>query len=191
VTEAPTVELAPVTGIARAHEEWGCTCGPVAIAGALGLTLDAVRPAVSPSGSFPGYMGIRDVQRALERLGASTRAWSPKVEDDVWLLPEMLAALGTTRPTIVMLRWCGPWDGVPRAAATYRHLIAYHRAWLPSLTLHPRPYGFGVVLDANWPSGVTALWASARTWRNIVMPELLPARTNGRAAIEWAAEVEA
>ena len=58
----------PPPDVARACEEWGATCGPGALAAALGLTLAEVRPAVSKSGHFPGYMSIPDIERALRRL---------------------------------------------------------------------------------------------------------------------------
>lgn len=194
---APCLDPPSVDGVQLASDAWGCTCGPVAIAAALEVSLDAVREAVEQSGPFRGWMGVRDVKAALERLCATpARTWSKPVERvHPYYLGTPLAELGARDSTLlVMLRFTGPWDGVPRAAASYRHLIAYRRAWLrePSW-MGAGPHGPGIVCDAN--NGVTvgrpdiAIWYPWNRWVHRVLMHLLPERGDEHVAIDWAAEV--
>lgn len=55
---------------ARAWREWGCNCGPTALAAILGLTLDEVRPHL---GDFEQkhYTNPRLMAQALRSAGAS------------------------------------------------------------------------------------------------------------------------
>ena len=186
----PSVDPPPIAGVAAANTEWGCTCAPVAIAGALGLQLPDVRQAVSPGGRFRGFMTVADVRRALTKLGARVTEKRTAKTVDLLELPDALEQIGDG-PMVVILQWCGPWDSVPRAAATYRHAIAYQRAWLRSPDQWAqRPRGPGIVLGANTPcESDAAPWIPAYVCRNLVAPELLPRRANGRVRIQWSAEV--
>lgn len=190
----------PVHGLTDAIDEWGCTCGPVAIAGALGLGLDVVRPAVEIDGRFRGYMGVRDVKRALALLGAKIeREYPPRgarPADPVGArgmieaaqIGEPLESLGRELPAIVMVRFSGPWNSVPRAAATYRHLFVYRHVALPTRR------EVGAVLDINNGRELVgmpdiAAWAPLRRWMWMVLGAMLPERGDGRVIIDWAAEV--
>lgn len=188
----------PVSNIIEAVDGWGCSCGPVAIAGALGLSLDVVRPTVEVDGRFRGYMGVRDVKRSLAQLGATiVREHPPRGARpagstsagmiEAALIGEPLASLGHEHVAIVMVRFGGPWDSVPRAAATFRHLFAYRHAVLPTRRQ------VGAVLDINNGPLIDmpeiAPWQPLGRWTWLVLGALLPERGDGRVVIDWAAEV--
>jgi hypothetical protein len=186
----PSVDPQPIEGVEAANTAWGCTCAPVAIAGALGLQLPDVRQAVSPGGRFRGFMTVPDVRRAMTKLGARVTEKRPAKTVDLLELPDALGQIGDG-PMVIILQWCGPWDSVPRAAATRRHAIAYQRAWLRSPDQWAqRSRGPGIVLDANTPCERDAApWIPAYVWRNIIVPDLLPRRASWRVLIQWAAAV--
>lgn len=93
--------------VARAHDEWGCNCGPAAIAAVCGLTLDQLRPQL---GDFAAkrYTNPTLMWQILDRLGVRWRLVKP---------PRSWPAYGLAR-----VQWEGPWTrpGVP-ARAAYRH----------------------------------------------------------------------
>jgi hypothetical protein len=93
----------------RAWKEWGCNCGPAALAATLGWSLDRVRP----------HLGDFDAKRHM----------SPTM-----MLKAVAAAGFVHRPGegwpvhgLVRIQWGGPWlkPGVPpRVAYGYTHWIA-------------------------------------------------------------------
>src|SRR5690606_15705217 len=87
-----------VPDVVEASDAWGANCGPTAIAAALHTTLEAIKPAVAPDGTFKGHMGVRDFKAALERAGATiVRAWSK---------PDKRELMRTTgEPIIVLARF--------------------------------------------------------------------------------------
>jgi hypothetical protein len=197
VTDAPIVELEPVVGLDGARASWGANCGPVAIAAALGVGIEHVRAAVSGADGFQGYMGVLDFRAAIPRAGGRiVRAWSKPIgPTDVFDLWHALAAATEDlegAPVIVLLRFCGPWDSVPRASATYRHAIAYRRVFVRSRDYWTqRAYGPGWVFDVNSHEQDDATyWMPSPAWRNQVLIDLLPARGTEQVAVDWMAQVE-
>jgi len=179
---------------AHARENLWANCGPTAIAAALGIRVADVRPAVQP---WRGYMGVREFRSAIPRAGGRiVRSWSKPIglTDPFDLDYELADATIDTggHPIVVMVRFCGPWDGVPRAAATYRHAFAYRRVFVrPLERFAQRAHGPGWVCDVNnWSCSEAAPWLPAYSWRNLVLVGMLPERGNGTVAIDWMAQVE-
>lgn len=75
-----------------AHAEWGCNCGPSALAAALDLKLDQVRPHLLDF-EQRGYMSAAMMRGALARLGFSARP----VRD------------GRYYDGLALVQWSGPW----------------------------------------------------------------------------------
>src|SRR4051812_12786361 len=99
----------------QAHAEWGCNCGPSALAAALGLKLNEVRKVMGPF-EQRGYTNITNMRESLAAAGGRiTRcyeSWPP-------------VGIG-----LVRIQWGGPWiiNGRPaRWAATATHWIATDR----------------------------------------------------------------
>jgi hypothetical protein len=173
----PQITLRSVGGVDEAHREWKSNCGPAAIAAALSLTLDDVRTAVPPMGTpnFKGFMNVLDVQNALRWLDAKIlRTWS-KPPNSL-----LLTDVHKPGPIVAMLQWGGPWNGIPQAAATYRHLVAFKYGWLGP-RLGPR-----WLYDVNDPNG----WCYVSKWERDILPGLLPERGDGTWSIAWACQVE-
>lgn len=127
--------------IAAAAKAWRCTCGPVAIACVLDLTLDEVRPFLGSD--YKGWMSPTQMVGALRRAGVSirehdrTRLYRPHGPRQ-WGCP-VLATYGITR-----IQFDGPWlkPGAPPAAA-------YHYThWVASST--NAPDGCADAHDNNW-----------------------------------------
>ncbi len=142
----------------KAHEIWGCNCGPAALAAARRLTLDEVRPLI------PGFEGKRFTSptmmaEALRSLGVR---WIDLRGDEKSLAPDCFPIEG-----LVRIQWGGPWTAPganARWAYTYTHWIA---------TASPAP-GRHFVFDVNGGPKTYADWLSD------IMPLLLPARGDGR-----------
>lgn len=187
----------PVDGVLAAMREWGASCGPTAIAAALEVPLATVRPAVSDGDSFRGYMGVRDFKAAIPRAGGRiVRAWSKPIEpvDAMWFDHELAKVTDGTdgAPLVVLIRFCGPWDAIPRAAATYRHAFAYRRMFVePRTSWAQASHGPGWVCDINnLATTDCAPWVPAYVWRTQTLLDLLPKRGDGNVAIDWMAQVE-
>lgn len=170
------------TDVDEAYERWGANCGPCALAAATGRSVDAVRAAVSdpaeqlelgePPLHYRGYMGIGHMRRALEVLRVPIlRTWQAQP-------PDFLASLEGTeeRAVLVMVLWSGPWNAVPRAAATHRHFVTYRQ-----ICLDPR--GRGWTYDGN------VGWLPHAIWAHEIAPQLMPKRGDGKWTIGWAAEL--
>lgn len=187
---APQLELPkPASDVVEANAAWGANCGPTAVAGALGLTMDQVREAVSPDGAFKGFMGVADFKSAIPRAGGRiVRSWSRPDKRELYRTDGS--------PILVLIRFCGPWDGVPRARSRYRHAFVYRHGYHRDLDWwNQRAQGPGWVYDANGTvptedGGFVTPWLPLHAWRNRVMPELIPDRGNGETAIDWMAQVE-
>ena len=98
----------------RASDEWGANCGPGALAGVLGLSLDAVRPHLRGFDQ-KRYTNPSMMRGALRSIGA---------QHD-WRVVDLGAdGIGWKWPVygLARIQWCGPWNkpGVP-IAASYRH----------------------------------------------------------------------
>lgn len=142
-----------------AAEQWGANCGPGALAGVLGLTLDAVRPHLI---GFDGkrYTNPTMMRGALDSLGVRYQ-WTPLKGETKQLPIDGLARV----------QWAGPWTkaGVPMAAR-YRHTH-----WIGALA------GYGVTqFAAPYPWEVFDIncmavggWVRFREWNDQVVPWLL------------------
>lgn len=187
----------PVDGVIAASRDWGANCGPTAIAAALGIPLDTVRGAVSEGGRFKGYMGVPDFRAAIPRAGGRiVRSWSKPADPVDAFYADHLLASATTETDgaamIVLIRFCGPWDVVPRAAAKFRHAFAYRRMFVePRSSWAQASHGPGWVCDVNnLATTDCAPWIPAYVWRTQTLLDLLPKRGDGRVAIDWMAQVE-
>lgn len=99
----------------RAYDEWGCNCGPSALAAALGMTLDEVRPHMGPF-EQRGYTNVSNMQAAI--LSAGGR------------ISRMYSSWGPVGSGVARIQWGGPWiiDGKPaRWAARASHWVAWFR----------------------------------------------------------------
>lgn len=174
----PQVMLREPPDLDAAHDAWGANCGPAALAAALSLSLEDVREAVSFGGEFKGYMGALDMKAALEKLGALSEKYSASEGENLraGLGPESRTIAMQPRMKLLLLQWDGPWRTVPRAAATYRHWIAYIHGFLGDR-------GPGWVYDVN--SG----WIDYVTWDFAVVPRQIPPRGTGQWSIAWGAGV--
>lgn len=147
-----TVQLAfSLADAERAHDIWGCNCGPAALAAVAGRTLDDIRPIM---GDFERkrYTNPTLMFESLTRAGLTWR----KVSDR--------PAYGLCR-----VQWEGPWTrpNVPlRARYRHTHWIGYQ--------CHPdRPDDPNVagVFDVNCMN--VGGWISFRDWDCFVVPWIL------------------
>lgn len=109
-----------------ANAEWGCNCGPTALAFALQTTLDAARYAI-PHFEVRGYTSpkmMRDALRELKRDFLAVPAGLSRAgKNNATAMERMFAG----PMTLVRIQWTGPWivDGKPqRWAARQTHWIA-------------------------------------------------------------------
>jgi len=134
-----------------AYEEWGCNCGPTAIAAIMGLTLDELRPHL---GDFERkrYTNPTLMWEILDRLGADWRRVNP---------PAGLPTYGLAR-----VQWEGPWTkpDVPMRAR-YRHTHWIGAAW----SVGRNEFG---VFDVNAMANGTG-WCDASDWAHIIVPWIL------------------
>lgn len=133
--------------VRRASEEWGCNCGPAALAAILGKTLDEVRPHL---GEFENrrYTNPTMMKQALASLGAT---WFGARQ-------RCFANYGLCR-----VQWSGPWlnRGVP-IQARYRKTH-----WIASRCLG-RSHE---IFDVNAVS--VGGWITSGTWKQYLVPWLL------------------
>jgi hypothetical protein len=145
----------------KSSDEWGCNCGPGALAAILGKTLDEVRPLI------PGFEQKRYTNPTMmyEALNASKTAWRI---DRGLAATRFFPKYGLAR-----VQWEGPWTepGVPaRARYRYTHWIGSH-----------------VTADRISIFDINAIayggWIHADEWTNDLVPwllkELYP-RANGK-----------
>lgn len=136
----------------RAYEEWGCNCGPGAIAAVCGLTLDQVRPHM---GDFERkrYTNPTLMWAALQSLGArfSYRGGN----------------LGRRWPRygLARIQWEGPWTkpGVPARAA-------YGRTHWVGVDARARD-DIGI-FDINAVANGSG-WCALDEWTDVVAPWIL------------------
>jgi hypothetical protein len=143
--------------VARAHDSWGCNCGPGALAAALGLTLDEVRPHL---GDFEHrrFMNPTQMGHALDRLKARWRA-IPRETGPTWT--ENGVVRTWTENGVVRIQFGGPWlqPGVPAGAA-------YARSHWVAARIHEGHY---------WVFELSAGWLPAERWAVEVFPKLAAA----------------
>lgn len=142
----------------RAHDAWGCNCGPGALAAVLGLRPDDVRP------HLPGFERKRytNPMMMLEALLALQvdQLWRPLKPMPPH--PDMWPAYGLAR-----IQWEGPWTapGVPmRARYRQTHWVGFCRAYNGDVGI------FDInAMDDRPGSGWCSLW----DWSAEVVPWLL------------------
>lgn len=155
--------------VERANAEWGCNCGPAAIAAVMGLSLAELRPQL---GDFERKR-YTNPTLMWEVLGWLGRPWTKKLRPKDW-------------PTygLARIQWEGPWLGpdVP-AAAAYRHTH-----WVGANARNRANIG---IFDINaMDSGG---WVALADWRDIIVPHILHhavPRATGGWYLTHAVEIE-
>lgn len=157
--------LRPPSDVMLAYHEWQASCGPAALAAVLGVEVQDTR--IRVTGTSTGilkksFMNARHMRHAIgHRLGET---WTPSDKS-------LLERVGV--PRVVLLQWCGSWESVPRAAATYRH-------WIANAVYDGGPK----IYDVNSDEVLTL-----EQWERELVPQLMPKRGTGWR-IAWAAEVK-
>lgn len=132
----------------RAYAEWGCNCGPTALAAVCDLTLDQVRPLM---GDFERKR-YTNPTLMLESLTRTGRRW------------RRLAADEKPATGLLRIQWEGPWTapGVPmRARYRHTHWIGYATGrWVDG------------AFDCNCLNNGSG-WVAWPEWQSIVAPWLI------------------
>ena len=165
----PTVRFT-LNDAQRAADEWGCNCGPGAVAGILGISLDDAKPHL---GDFATkrYTNPTLMWSILRSLGVKFSYRGGHLGTENW------PSYGLAR-----IQWEGPWtkEGVPRAAA-YRHTH-----WVGAR----RAPGRTDIFDVN--AMCVGGWVPLAEWGGSLVPWLLAEvapRANGAWHITHAVEV--
>lgn len=141
-----------------AWENWGCNCGPSALAACLGLTLDDVRPAVEKVGfAAKKYVSPTMMRGALDYLGANVEFRMPNRRYAGDPVDEKAFA----RSGLVRIQWTGPWTAPganPKWAYRQTHWIA---SWQKQGT-------WGL-----WVFDVNGGLHTFESWRDNVVPHII------------------
>jgi len=141
-----------------AVQEWGCNCGPSALAFALQCSLEVARRAI-PDFDKRHYASPSMMKAALGDLGVTIRAYPkaalPTGRGDV---PSLV--LCTKAPALVRVQWGGPWYG--RYAYQYTHWICCWRQ-----------------RERNWVFDCNGGISSYEAWCSEIVPLLIPKRGDG------------
>jgi hypothetical protein len=86
----------------RAYQEWGCNCGPTALAFALKVPLDAVRNAI-PGFDAKRYTSPTMMKAALANLGRTYTAMHGRDGDPT------IGTMFGRGPALTRIQWTGPW----------------------------------------------------------------------------------
>lgn len=104
----------------EASRQWGCNCGPGALAAILGKPLHAVRAACEASGfATRGYMSPTMMKAALASLGVH---WHARTVDAF-----TLGGLAFPNHGLARIQWEGPWTNAganPKWAYRFTHWVA-------------------------------------------------------------------
>lgn len=149
-----------IADLHRAMEEWGCNCGPSALAFAIRSDLETARRAI-PDFDRKRYTSPSMMKTAL----VSLRRFFTPVRN-----PTREAMFPPIVRSLVRIQFTGPWTqpGVnPKAAYCYTHWIATFR------DDHPARGGTEYVFDVN--CGVVAM----EGWCRDLVPLLIPRRGDG------------
>lgn len=142
----------------NAAEEWGCNCGPSALAAVAGLTLEEVRPHMDGF-DRKRYTNTRMMFAALDSIGAN---WNKVRVPFVWW-----PSWG-----LVRVQWEGPWSepGQP----WYKR--QRHSHWVGSWVEFPADSGGHLrtwVFDMNAIGLALGGWIGLQEWEDSVVPWLL------------------
>jgi hypothetical protein len=160
----PIVPLFTELDADAAHEEWGCNCGPTALAAIMRMTLDDVRPHL---GDFEKrrYLNPTMMQQALVRIGARFRVVELPPRDRGLAFP----AYGLAR-----IQFDGPWmskGANPKWRYMHTHWVGAERS---SASVH--------IFDVNALENGTG-WTSLYDWSSRVAPQLIA--SHERATGSW------
>lgn len=163
----------------RAHEDWGCNCGPGALAAIMGMTLDQIRPHM---GDFEkkSYTNPSLMFSALKSVGAR---WS-KTE---FGYSSEAKRLEWPKHGLARIQWGGPWmaEGAP---PRWRYRQTH---WVGSRGNPARGGGLGI-FDINAMSDGGSGWVSREDWERVLVPwiikECVP-RADGKWHITHAIEI--
>lgn len=141
----------------RAAAEWGCNCGPSALAFALRQGLGVARWAI-PDFERKGYTSPTMMKAALVNLEARfVPVSTPSLNamySDVWAL--------------VRIQFTGPWTA-PGANARWAYT---HTHWVCTWAIGCRPH-IPMIFDCNGGAMLAA------DWEHDVVPHLIPKRGDG------------
>lgn len=158
-----------------ANAEWGCNCGPGALAAITGLTLDEVRPHLTGFDQ-KHYTNPTMMWDALNSIG---KPWRKIGRDD--------HSRGAVWPIygLVRIQWEGPWTqpGVPmRVRYRYTH-------WVGSWITSARGHGIFDINCMNNGSG----WCARSDWEATIVPAITAQypRASGKWHVTHGVEVEA
>lgn len=161
----------------KAYEDWGCNCGPAALAAILGLTLDEAHVLI-PDFDGKRYTNPTMMFKALEAARREYTGRTYKVDSATTEFPHY---------GLVRIQWNGPWTqpGVPMAARyRYTHWVGAQRSqWT-------MPDNVGI-FDINCINNGTG-WCALRDWEAVIVPVITEQyrRADGRWCITHAIEVE-
>lgn len=153
-----------------ANAQWGCNCGPSALAFALQVPLESVRPAI-PEFDRRRYTSPTMMKQALANLQTSyTAADVRELNHELLCVPFDAikfdySNLFHDQPSLVRVQFCGPWTkpgSNPKWAYRQTHWIA---TW--------RELWDWMVFDCN---GGVRLFES---WQSDILPHLTPPRGDG------------
>lgn len=134
----------------RAFHDWGCNCGPSALAVVLGITLDAARDLIVdfPSRKYtsPTMMGA-----ALASFGATYGEISKCRKVPATLCPDVLPDHG-----LVRVQWTGPWTE-PGVNPKWAYRVTH---WFATFMLEPRCPEHRVIFDVNSGPSTWEHWLS-------------------------------
>ncbi len=139
-----------------AHNEWGCNCGPSALAFALQVSLDTVRPLLSGFDAKK-YTNPTMMKRALEIKGRRFSNVRPPSIDRMFDEHEFQGRLA-----LVRIQWTGPWTApdVRNQRWSYRQTH-----WITTWTERSVPLIFdcnGGIQDLNsWEQKIVPLLTGA------------------------------
>lgn len=134
--------------VEQANSEWGCNCGPAALAACLGMTLDGVRPHLEEF-ERRGYMNASMMKAAVEDCGFFRVL--PATER--WPIHGLLR-----------IQFTGPWTQ-PGANSKW---AACHTHWI-ACKGNPCDH------EPRWIFDVNGLWMPFSDWVTDVVPRLTAA----------------
>lgn len=211
----PEIKLYHPPDVDACHASWGATCGPCSLAAALGVPVADVFEAVSdglpqenipgllapvPARAFRGHMGIKQMRDAIAKLGARVtivRSSGTIHYGDFW---DDIAG----HTVLTCVQWDGPWP--PRVAAKYRHWVVFRYGYVGEVgPVHVYDWNAkhravvrtfdGVsehVAGSRWSEREEVRgggWLTLEQWESVLVPRLLPDRSDGTWRIQWAGVV--
>jgi hypothetical protein len=155
----------------RAADEWGCNCGPGALAAVTGLTLEAVRPHLvgfdEKRYTNPKMMAaaLRSLKIPFQRVYECLGARNP----EEWKLPRFFG--------LVRIQFAGPWTrpGVPvRARYRHTHWIGF---WCGPAMSSWKAFDVNAIATGGWLD-----WDA---WRFDLVPWLLSETEPQSTGVWW------